>query len=512
MTEKNIKLLFVILILLSAGLLRFCLLFTSHQYPTGDEALAGMMAKQLSEEGKISIKPYSVAYAGGLYIETYLIAVSFKIFGVSNISLKIPIVLLSLISLLLVILIGYKIFGITGGIVWGTVYGFCPIFARWNLLVQHGYIETLVFIPFLILLFFTIYEKSKFRNILFFGIISAIAFWNQPIILSFIVAFALFIFFNSKLGFVKAIFYILISILPRLIVEIHRKSSVLTEQHILSIDFKNFFSRFVKVFYFDLPAFFNTNNVNNFPDIVSPVSYFWFIIVLFAALFIVIDLIKSQKDSQLKNLTQQNTIILLLFGAFIIHIILYSLTKMGGTSPRYLLPAGFCLIAILSLYIYQLIIAGKSFKKITGYLLIILVCFLTVAETSVLFQEERTVHDLRIISNGKDLVRAIDFLKANDYKYVYANYFLQWRIIFESKGDIIASSDNLMPMVYAYSFYEESVEKADKFAYVVNTEDPFKDLLLSRFSKMKVMYKIFDSGDITVIHTLSKNKRPKDIF
>jgi len=258
--------------------------------------------------------------------------------------------------------------------------------------------------------------------------------------------------------------------------------------------------------------FFSTDNVNNFPDVVSPVSYFWFIIVLFAALFIVIDLIKSQKNSQLKNLTQQNTIILLLFGAFIIHIILYSLTKMGGTSPRYLLPSGFYLIAILSFCIYRLITANKSLKKIIGYFLIILICFLTIAETSVLFQEKRTVHDLRIISNGKDLVRAINFLKANDYQYVYANYFLQWRIILESKGEIIASSDNLMPMVYPYPKYENAVDKAKKFAYVVNTQDPFKHLLLSRFSKMKVTYKVFDSGDITVVHTLSKNKRPKDIF
>ena len=194
------------------------------------------------------------------------------------------------------------------------------------------------------------------------------------------------------------------------------------------------------------------------------------------------------------------------------HIVFYSLTKMGGTSPRYLLPAGFCLIAILSFYIYQLLIARKSFKKIIGYFLVILICFLTVAETSVLFQEKRTVHDLRIISTGKDLVRAINFLKANDYKYVYANYFLQWRIIFESKGDIIASSDNLMPMIYPYPEYENAVDKAEKFAYVINTQDPFKDLLLSRFNKMKVMYKIFDSGDINVIHNLSKNKRPKDIF
>ncbi|MFH1541189.1 MAG: hypothetical protein ABID79_04985 [Elusimicrobiota bacterium] len=491
---KNIKLLFIILILLSAGLLRFSLLFTAHQYPSGDESLAGMMAKQLIEDGKISIKHPSVAYSGGLYIEAYIIALSFKIFGISNISLKIPIVLLSLLSLLLVTLIAFKVGGIICCIILGAIYGFCPIFIRWNLLVWCGYIETLIFIPFLILIFLEIYKKSNFENIIFLGFVSAVAFWNQPIILSFVVALALLIFFNSKFGLIKAVLYIFISILPRLIVEIPRKSSVFIEQHIPSVDFKNFFSRFIKVFYFDMPAFFSTDNVDNFPDIVSPFSYFWFIITLVAVLSTVIGLIKSQKDFHLgEKLTHQNTINLLLLSALGIHIIFYSLTKMGGTSPRYLLPAGFCLIMILAFYIYRLITTKKSLKKTIGYFLLILICFLTVAETLVLFREKRTVHDLRIISTGKDLVRAINFLKANDYKYVYANYFLQWRIMFESKGEIIVSSDNLMPMVYPYPEYEKIVDKAKKFAYVVNTQDPFKDLLLSRFNKMKVMYKIFDS-------------------
>ena len=288
LNKTNIKLLFVILILLSAGLLRFSLLFTTHQYPSGDEALAGMMAKQLSEGGKIFIKTYGVAYAGGGYIEVYLIALTFKIFGVSNISLKLPIVLVSLTSLLLVILLGFKVFGNIGGIIWGIIYGFCPIFMEWNLIVKSGYIELLVFIPFLILFFMKIYEKNKFKDIVFLGIISAIAFWNHPIILSLLIAFCLFFFLNFDKGFFKAIIYILISILPRIIIELCRDTSVLLQTHITSMDFENFFSKISRVFYFDLPAFFTSENVDKFIESIPITAYFWYAIVILAIISVII--------------------------------------------------------------------------------------------------------------------------------------------------------------------------------------------------------------------------------
>ena len=274
---KNIKLLFILIILLSAGILRFSLLFTPHRYPTGDEALVGMMAKQLIENGKITIRASKCSvFRWCLYIEAYIIAVSFKIFGVSDVSLKIPIILLSLISLFLVMSLGFKFLGISKGITLGIVYGFCPAFARWNILAWCGYIETLIFIPFLIIIFLKIFEKNKLRDIIFLGFVSAVAFWNQPIILSFIIMLALLIFVGVKSGFVKATLYILISVLPRIIIELNNKSSVFIQQYIPSVDFKNFFSRLLKVFYFDLPAFFNTDNVDNFPDKVSSISYLWY--------------------------------------------------------------------------------------------------------------------------------------------------------------------------------------------------------------------------------------------
>ncbi|MEW6555771.1 MAG: hypothetical protein AB1349_00275 [Elusimicrobiota bacterium] len=81
MTKKNIKNLAIVTILLSVGILRFSLLSTTYQYPSGEEAIYGLIAKELVETGKTTIKPYNVSYGGGTFIEAFLIALSFKLFG-----------------------------------------------------------------------------------------------------------------------------------------------------------------------------------------------------------------------------------------------------------------------------------------------------------------------------------------------------------------------------------------------------------------------------------------------
>ena len=229
--NKNIKLLSVVTILLFAGVLRFSLLSTTYQYPSGEEAIYGLIAKELIEDGKITIKPYNVSYGGGTYVESFLSALSFKVFGISNISLKIPILLLSLVSLGLVLFLGFRFLGPRYGIVWGIIYGFCPAFAKWNFTPRGGYIGLLVFIPLLIIFFLQIYKESGYKNIILFGFLSAFAFWNQPLILSFLITFSLFFFITNlnhiTTALTKSILYIFISLFPRIFIEFFRESSLL---------------------------------------------------------------------------------------------------------------------------------------------------------------------------------------------------------------------------------------------------------------------------------------------
>ena len=129
-----------------------------------------------------------------------------------------------------------------------------------------------------------------------------------------------------------------------------------------------------------------------------------------------------------------------------------------------------------------------------------------------MFQEEYSVSDMGIPSKGKDLKEVIDFLKKNDYKYVYTNCSIQARIMFESKSEIIASSDRFIPMVYSHPDKEAAVKNAKKFAYVIYTKDPMFSLLSSRLLKASVKYSFCKIGGFTVMYNLSRPARPGEIL
>lgn len=517
--DRNIKIISMLLVLVFAAILRVGFLFTPHKYPSGEEAIYGLMAKQLIEGGSISVKPYGVSYAGGIFIETYLMVPVFKFFGISDFTLKGVIIFLSLISLLSVMILGVKLFGARGGLAWGILYGFCPMFARWNLIARGGYIELLIFIPVLVLTFIEIYRKMTFKNIMLFGVISSIAFWNQPLILSLLIAFSLIIFFlNIKFFFItilKLFFYVFLFILPRIITEILKGSFFLNQFTPL---FKpvNFFFRLARFFYFDLPASLSSENLDNFLRPVSAISYIWYGIVGIPVIYFIVRYAVSLKNYNFRvkdfSFDDKDIVIVLFILSIAVHAILYSFLKTGGASPRYLLPVIFYLIGMLAFFIIEIINSNKLPVQMSVSAVLFLIITITISEYLVLFQEKRTVNDWLIKSNGEDLVKTVDFLKNNDYKYVYSNCFIQSRIMFESNESIIASSRYIAPMVYSYPLSETYVENADRFAYVVNADDPFCDVIIDRFIKADISYNKTRIGDFVVIYNLSKNMRPAELF
>jgi hypothetical protein len=185
---------------------------------------------------------------------------------------------------------------------------------------------------------------------------------------------------------------------------------------------------------------------------------------------------------------------------------------MSGSAPRYLLPLGFCLIAIVSSEITRVLAFSKKFIKILALSIVFFIGIMTVSEYIVMFQEEYPVSDMGIPSKGKDLKEVIDFLKKNDCKYVYTNCSIQARIMFESKGEIIASSDRFIPMVYSHPEEESAVRNANGFAYIVYTDDPILKLVITRLSKFNVGYQSTVVGSFTVIHNLSRNIRPSELL
>ena len=88
-----------VFILIAAA--RFAILLTSQTHVHSDEAIIGLMGKHILEGRYFPFYMYGQAYNAGAAWEAYLAAIAFAFFGVSVISLKSCIVVLSLLCLFL---------------------------------------------------------------------------------------------------------------------------------------------------------------------------------------------------------------------------------------------------------------------------------------------------------------------------------------------------------------------------------------------------------------------------
>src|SRR5215468_12126639 len=91
-----------VLVLIAAA--RFTILLTSQRHVHSDEAIIGLMGKHILEGRYFPFYMYGQPYNAGSAWEAYLAAIAFAFFGVSVISLKGCIVVLSLLCVFLVYL------------------------------------------------------------------------------------------------------------------------------------------------------------------------------------------------------------------------------------------------------------------------------------------------------------------------------------------------------------------------------------------------------------------------
>src|SRR2546430_4041281 len=88
-----------VLIIVAAA--RFTILLASQPHVHSDEAIIGLMAKHIFEGRYFPFYMYGQPYNAGAAWEAYLAAIAFAFFGVSVISLKSCILVLSLVCLFL---------------------------------------------------------------------------------------------------------------------------------------------------------------------------------------------------------------------------------------------------------------------------------------------------------------------------------------------------------------------------------------------------------------------------
>src|SRR6516164_8572513 len=101
-----------LLVLIGTAILRFVILFSLQTHVTSDEAIEGLMGKHILEGRYFPFYFYGISYNASCAWEAYLAVVPFAIAGVTVVALKIPIALLSLVTLTLVYVLAMRLYSI----------------------------------------------------------------------------------------------------------------------------------------------------------------------------------------------------------------------------------------------------------------------------------------------------------------------------------------------------------------------------------------------------------------
>ena len=188
-----------VFILIAAA--RFTILLTSQTHVHSDEAIIGLMGKHILEGRFFPFYMYGQPYNAGGAWEAYLAAIAFAFFGVSVISLKSCIVVLSLLCLFLFYRMSLALYDQRTSLLATVAFALAPSLLKWHFQVR-GYSWYFLSIPILTMLFASI-ESDRVpnqRTLFLFGVASALSVWCLELAIPLIGALWLLLILRRRLS------------------------------------------------------------------------------------------------------------------------------------------------------------------------------------------------------------------------------------------------------------------------------------------------------------------------
>ncbi|MFQ5353023.1 MAG: ArnT family glycosyltransferase, partial [Candidatus Binatia bacterium] len=182
--------------LLTLGIAFRIVLLTQYEFVNGgevdvylaDEGVVGLMGKHILEAREAPVFFYGQAYLGAL--EAYLAALSFSLFGVNLLGLRLVTLAFSFVLLGAVYTFTYRIYSVAAAR-WATaLVAVSPMyFLQWNLKARGGFIEHIVLLFFVMMLFWRFYLGHDRRRSVsgLLGFVSGVAFWVNQLMLSYLI-------------------------------------------------------------------------------------------------------------------------------------------------------------------------------------------------------------------------------------------------------------------------------------------------------------------------------------
>ena len=421
-------------------LIRLDYLLDSSVSIDADEAIVGLMGKHILEGAEVPIFYYGQNYMGSL--EAILVSYSFKLFGISNFSLKLVPFIFSILLIPLVYILGIKLGGNIVGFFAGLLTATPPYtLILWSSKARGGFIE-LIFLGMVSYLFLFYFLNSKRENlkitfatglILGFGwwVNNQIIYYIAPIGLCYL-ANALFVQKNNKLTYTlkhlsTGLFSFFLGGSAFWIYNL--KNEFISFQMLESAKEGKFIEHLSGFFSTALPIilgarrFWEEKNIFPFADL--------FVYVLYAAIFLLFTLLML-KNKHLK--LHLFSLLMFVLGS----VLIFSMSKFGNLvkAPRYLLPL-YPVIFLITAYVLKNV---YNFNKTLSFS--IFGALLAINLTSSYYPKraiagEPIVYRFdRVQPNHNEL---IDFLRENNYKMVRTNYWIGYKLAFETNEEILFS-------------------------------------------------------------------------
>jgi 4-amino-4-deoxy-L-arabinose transferase-like glycosyltransferase len=496
-----------------------------------DEAIVGLMAKHILN-GERPLFFYGQAYMGSL--DAYLVAITYKIFGMQIWGIRLVQILLYSFTLIFFYMFVIIAFDDDHIAFYSTLLlVIAPInIVLYTTVSLGGYGEA--FLLGISALLISIIKIKQFQNnkrvrkkdyihIFILGLICGLGLWVNAISLIFSIPALIFIFVSliqarveqkilvriliiTGLGFIIGSYpwwYAYLSGMnDQVFSELAGNAVAVESGGFLNRSFTHFLSfiLFAPTVTIGLRPPWSVQSINLW---FSPfVLLFWIYSIYFNIKNI------NRSDSLSKNaIFLLLTIGCLLIGGFIF-------TSFGvDPSGRYFLPLTF----LLSVF-GGIAIAKNRKSKLIGFLAIIVLAYYVYGYFSLSMKQPKitTQFYAPAVINHEKIYELSDFLVKNGEYYGYTNYWVAYPLSFIS-DEIIISIPALpyhLDLRYTsrddrYPPYRQKVIESDKVFYITTNNPPLDNLLIEKFGNNSIEYKFIEIGQYHVFYGLSEAITPE---
>jgi 4-amino-4-deoxy-L-arabinose transferase-like glycosyltransferase len=487
-----------LLIIIAAA--RFMILLASQTHVHSDEAIIGLMGKHILEGRYFPFYMYGQAYNAGAAWEAYLAAIAFAVFGVSVISLKSCIVVLSLLCLLLFYRMCLALYDKRTALLAAIVFALIPSLLKWHFQVR-GYSWYFLSIPILTILFASIESASgpKRRTLFFFGLVCGLSIWCLELAIPLAVALWLLLILRGRVSLNNAasgLLGIVVGYAPAIAFNLTHHFS---NWRYLIIErpggFSSLFqlSTYGRIFLHEMPKFFGPDTVLwYYPD--TPASgYVFYATAALAVIVAMWPFVQSPSKviqalrGNLPDRRQKNDFDMLVLT--VASLVPY-LTMPAGV-PSYFFGGCFFLSVLTGRMLERSLSCSKALPRLGG-VAVLTAILLTAIVVIVMVGQKNQIETLSSCDEGRsycmtrvpgtDIEGVEDYLRQHNVTSVWTTISFIYPLLFESR-ETLAVSDTIFE--YPYRVYPEEIpwhepSRGRDAAFVIESNSAFRPLLEMR--------------------------------